>query len=175
MRASGYDRTVNDWYIEPAWIVHALLDVEKLNGDSWDPSCGSGNIPSIMKMRGMNCAASDITNRGYGFTADFLSLQCVPTNNIVSNPPYRIIEKYIRRSLELTTNKVCLLARLALLESVKRQSMFRKTPLARVWVSSRRVSMPPGGTNIKAKGGSIAYAWFIWEHGHKGPPTIGWI
>jgi hypothetical protein len=46
--------------------------------------------------------------------------------------------------------------------------MFRETPLARVWVSSRRVSMPPGGTNIEAKGGSIAYAGFVWDHRHTG-------
>jgi hypothetical protein len=67
------------------------------------------------------------------------------------------------------------LARLALLEGIKRRQLLQTTPLARVWVSSRRVSMPPGGTDINAKDGAIAYAWFVWVHGHVGPPTIGWV
>jgi hypothetical protein len=58
---------------------------------------------------------------------------------------------------------------------MKRQLMFRETPLARVWVSRRRVSMPPGGTDIEAKGGSIAYAWFVWDHRHTGKITVDWL
>jgi len=53
--------------------------------------------------------------------------------------------------------------------------LFRSTPLARVWVSSRRISMPPGGSNIKAQGGAIAYAWFVWEHGYKGKAEVDWL
>lgn len=23
--------------------------------------------------------------------------------------------------------------------------------------------------------GAIAFAWFVWEWGHQGPPTLGWL
>ena len=75
----------------------------------------------------------------------------------------------------MASGKVAVLARLALLEGIKRRELFRSTPLARVWVSSRRVSMPPGGSDIEAKGGSIAYAWFVWDHAHTGSPVVGWL
>lgn len=175
MRASGYDRIESDWYIEPRWAIDSLMDVEKFSGTCWDPSCGSGNIPMAMRDRGIACVGSDICDRGFGARKiDFLQAN-MNYDNIISNPPYNIIELYVTRALLLTTEKVAILARLALLEGQKRQELFLTTPLARVWVSSRRMSMPPGGTDIEAKGGSIAYAWFVWEHGHKGPATLGWI
>lgn len=176
MRASGYDRATDDWYQEPRWIIDALLDVEPFIGSSWDPSCGGGNIPKAIKARGRDCFGSDIVDRGdgrYGILDFFLSAK--RANNIITNPPYGLIEPYIRHALARASDKVCILARLALLEGIKRQALFRETPLARVWVSSRRVSMPPGGTDIKATGGTIAYAFFVWEHGYVGKPTIGWL
>lgn len=175
MRDSGYDRVANDWYVEPRWLVDALLDVEPLSGVSWDPSCGGGNIPKALLARGLFCSGSDIADRGFGETnLDFFD-SYYAADNIVSNPPYGVIEPYIRRALAKTTGKVCILARLALLEGQKRKALFKETPLARVWVSSRRASMPPGGSDVKASGGAIAYAWFCWDHAHRGPATIGWI
>lgn len=175
MRASGYERVDNDWYTEPRWLVDALLDVEPLAGVSWDPSCGGGNIPKAVRARDRACWGSDIADRGFGTTGlDFFEAQAT-ADNIITNPPYRTIEPYIRRALDKTTGKVCVLARLAFLEGMKRREMFRTTPLARVWVSSRRASMPPGGSNVEAKGGAIAYGWFVFEHGHVGAPSVGWV
>ena len=175
MRASGYDRHANDWYVEPSWVVDALLDVEAFSGTSWDPACGGGNIPQTMATRGLRCFGSDLADRGFGeggvdfFAADRRA------DHIVSNPPYGVIQPWITRALACTTGKVAILARLALLEGAKRRQWFAETPLARVWVSSRRVSMPPGGTDVPATGGTIASAWFVWEHGHVGAPTLGWL
>lgn len=172
VRASGYERIAADFYVEPRWIVDAFLDMESLKGPSWDPACGAGNIPLVLQARGMSCWGSDIVDRGFGTTGlDFFAAPETAVN-IISNPPYGVIEPFIRRALEKTTGKVCVLARLALLEGVKRRSMFQETPLARVWVSSRRVSMPPGNSSIEAKGGAIAYAWFVWDHAHVGKATI---
>ena len=175
MRASGYERVASDWYVEPRWAIDALLDAEAFDGRSWDPSCGGGNIPLAMRDRGLDCWGSDIADRGFGTTG--LSFFDAPdmADNIVTNPPYGVIEAYITRALAHATYKVAVLARLALLEGQKRQGMLRTTPLARVWVSSRRMSMPPGGTDIKASGGAIPYAWFVWEHGHVGPATVCWL
>jgi hypothetical protein len=174
MRASGYDRVASDWYVEPRWSIDALLDAETFPGLSWDPSCGGGNIPTALKNRGMDCLASDISDRGYGEVLDFF--QATRTvDNIITNPPYALIEPYIKHALTLATRKVAILARLALLEGIKRRELFRNTPLATVWISSRRISMPPGGTSIEARGGSIAYAWFVWDNAHAGAASIGWI
>lgn len=175
MRASGYAKADNDFYVEPRWLVDALLDVEHFSGLSWDPSCGTGTIPIAMRDRGLECAGSDIVDRGFGQTPlDFFEAKSRVTN-IVTNPPFGVIEPYIRRALHLASDKVAILGRLALLESQRRREFFNSTPLARVWVSSRRASMPPGGKGIKATGGTIPFAWFVWDHSHEGPPVLGWV
>ncbi len=176
MRASGYERVEADWYVEPRWLVDALLDVEPFEGVTWDPACGGGTIPRAVADRGIEALATDIADRGFGVSGvDFLQSQR-QVANIVSNPPYGIIQPWIERALTMTTHKVAILARLALLEGqARRTTLFAKTPPARVWVSSRRPSMPPGGTDVPARGGTIAYGWFVWDRGHSGPTTLGWL
>jgi hypothetical protein len=173
MRASGYARAANDWYVEPRWAVDGLLAVEPVDGIVLDPACGSGNIPKAIIAAGGAAIGSDIIDRGYGEVRDFFD-RMEPVTHVVSNPPYGVIEPFVRHALTLTTGKVCVLARLALLEGVRRDAFFQETPLARIWVSRRRVSMPPGGLSIEARGGSVAFAWFVWEHGHIGhQPSAG--
>ncbi len=76
----------------------------------------------------------------------------------------------------MTTGKVAMLCRLTWLEGKERGLMFRRTPIARVWVFSARVQMPRGGAEmVKGGGGMIAFAWYVWEHGYVGKPTLGWI
>ena len=68
-----------------------------------------------------------------------------------------------------------MLLRLAFLESLSRRDWFKKVPLARIWVSSRRMSMLPGNVDKPAQGGTVAYAWFVFEHGLSGPPIVGFL
>lgn len=174
MRASGYDRAANDYYTEDRRIVDALLKVETFDGPVLDPACGGGNIPRAVIEAGGIAFGSDIVDRGYGEVRDFFAYTG-HVRHLISNPPYGVIEPFIRHALDLTSGKVCILARLAFLEGMKRKPFFETTPLARVWVSSRRVSMPPGGSGIEAKGGTLAFAWFVWERGFVGNATVGWI
>jgi hypothetical protein len=174
-RGSGYERHENDWYKESRYSIDALLDAEPFIGPIWDPACGGGNIPTACRDRGYEAIGSDIKDRGFGTTGvDFL-MSDRRVDKIVSNPPYGIIQPWIERCLQVTTGKVAILARLALLEGKARGAWFPSTPLARVWVHSSRVSMPPGDSDAPAKGGSVAFAWFVFEHGNAGPPTIGWL
>jgi hypothetical protein len=139
------------------------------------------NIPDTLGKLGIPCEGADLVDRAAGkypvrnFFTTIKSDLDTPIDIIISNPPYGIMESYVRQALFLTRDRVIILARLAFLEGQGRAQFFAETPLARVWVSRRRISMPPGGTDIKASGGSIAYAWFVWEIGHCGPTTVGWV
>jgi len=155
MRASGYDRNADDWYVEPAWAVDALLAAEeKFCGTVIDPCCGGGNIPSRLKMAGCDTLSSDIVDRNGA--SDLIGpfetiLPEIPVESVVSNPPYNLAREFIDCALKHTTDRVCVLLRLAFLEGQKRRDWFGTVPLARVWVSSRRMSMPPGGSVVKAR------------------------
>jgi Putative PD-(D/E)XK phosphodiesterase (DUF2161) len=91
-RQSGYARIDQDFYVEPRWVVHLLLDVEPLQGSVLDPCCGSGTIPSVCLERGVPARGSDLVYRGFREVRDLFSI-IEPVDNIISNVPYKIAER----------------------------------------------------------------------------------
>lgn len=176
-----YQRAAQDWYVEPAWCVEALIDAEGFTGSVWDPAAGGGNIARVFRDRGHVAIGTDIVKRDHEIIGhfDFTDPDWLPDgtlrDNIVSNPPFNLAEEFVRRALQLARLKVAMLLPLTFLESTGRLALWAKTPLARVLVSAPRISMPPGGMAVKAEGGKKAFAWFVWRHGYRGPPQLGWI
>ena len=188
MRASGYDRVSGDWYVESPAFVEAVVNAEKIARPSlcWDPAAGCGTIPKVLRSRGIECAASDIVDRGCPdcAVADFFGEHRGTAEIIISNPPFGVLVEFVDHALALASDRVIVVARLAFLESMKRMNFFRRTPIARVYVSGPRQSMPPGdlepqygpsGLPLPPSGGSIAYGWFVWEHGWQGDPLLRWL
>jgi len=183
-RDSGYARNAHDWYVEPPWTVHDLFDAEQFTGAIWDPACGRGTIPIVAAQRGYIAYGTDLVDRGFGrLCSNFLNRSDSPAPNIVSNPPFEQIELWVRQALRLATDKVAIFGRLALLEGIRRGAWFPTTPLSRVWACSQRVPCPPGETappidawdRDTITGGFVAYAWFVWQHGHTDEPRLGWL
>lgn len=59
--------------------------------------------------------------------------------------------------------KFGLLLRLAFLEGANRQkTIFAKTPPARIWIFSERITFYPAGA-VQKGSGTTAYAWFVWD------------
>ena len=167
-KTSNYQRDADDWYVEPRWCVDLLLDREEVGGLVYDPACGGGNIVKALRARGKHAAGSDRHDRGYGYAhVDFLAIsplieQC---DCIVTNPPFDLLEQFVEQAIEVASHKVCILARLAVLESQARyRRLWSTNPPTRVWVLSKRPSMPPGNRpDIKAAGGKVAYCWLVWD------------
>ncbi|MBM3450510.1 MAG: hypothetical protein FJX78_05950 [Armatimonadetes bacterium] len=197
-RGSGYPRATDDFYVEPPEAVHALFDAEHFRGHIYDPACGIGTIVKIARQRGYGAAGSDIEDRlglsqsGVWFRQDFVTGSWGPRpvlasrdgytvqldENIVCNPPYGLAQEFILRALIVAQRKVAMLLRLSFLEGQERAKLFQSTRLARVHVFSYRISMPSGAAlaaGTKPKGGSVAFAWFVWDRDHVGPPTINWL
>jgi hypothetical protein len=152
-----------DFYPTPKWATHALIDNEKFEGMIWEPACGDGTMVRVLRDTGRPIAASDLFNRGYGEVGiDFLK-SSRSVENIVTNPPYNSAEGFVEAGLRQATRKICLLLRLAFLEGANRQrTIFSKTPPARVWVFSERITFYPAGA-VQKGSGTTAYAWFVWD------------
>ena len=177
----GHDRDGgrpdDDFYPTPPEAVHALLDVEDFPEDIWEPACGDGAISKVLEGKGHGVYSSDLNCHGYGYSGvDFLlstRSYCVELP-IITNPPFKLAREFATHALYICSPKVALLCRLAFLEGKKRKIFFENTPLKRVWVFSWRVSMWRGGI-VTGKGRMMPYAWFVWEKGYRGPPTLGWL
>lgn len=179
-RSSGYEQQAQNWYKEPRRAVNALLDAELFSGVIYDPACGSGNISNACKDYGLPFVGSDIVDRGWPTTIvqDFLApLSFVPAfDNIICNPPFDLAVEFTLRALELTLGKVAILQRTSWLEGERRyQKLFRLNHLSRVWQFRSRISMPPGDSDVEAKGGSVSFAWYVFEASYAGEPVLGWV
>lgn len=170
------NREKDDFYPTPPEGVHGLLMKEQFDGAIWEPACGDGAIARPLERWGYKVVATDLVDRGFGVPrVDFLMEQKSLAPNIVTNPPFKMVAPFIRTALRLSTGKVAMLLRLACLEGTERRKIYDESPLARVWVFSRRLTMKRGGYEGGETGGMLAFAWFVWDHSHKGPPTLGWI
>ena len=169
-------RNEHDFYPTPPSATEALLSVERFHGDIWECACGDGAMSRVLETYGHKVKSTDLIDRGYGQApVDFLS---VPVKgsvaNVVTNPPYSLAEEFVRKALHVSTAKVAMLLKLTFLESERRHRMFESTPLTRVYVFSRRLTLMRNGAAPRS-GGMIAFAWFVWEHGYTGRPQIGWV
>ncbi len=172
-----------DFYPTPPWATKALLKYEQFEGSIWEPCCGDGSMSEVLKTTGLPVYSSDLHDRNYNdtdFTLDFLddeacAIHVSPKNNIITNPPFNIADKILKKALERADKKVCLLLRTAFLEGQKRyNTIFNVNPPARVLIFSERLSMYPKGHKGK-NGGTTAYAWFVWDKEYNGDPVIKWI
>lgn len=169
------NREANDFYPTHPGATAALLSAEQFEGAIWEPACGEGDITRVLQDAGYEVISTDLIERGFGESRrDFLMEWKPIAPNVITNPPFKLASEFIEKALTLTTGKVAMFLRLAFLEGVERGGHFPNQPLARVWVMSRRVPMWRG--EIRDEIGSVmAMAWFVWEHGHQGPPTLGWL
>ena len=152
-----------DFFPTPEWATHALIDNEEFEGTIWEPACGDGTMAEVLKQTGCPVEASDLYDRGYGESGiDFLHAHRL-VDNIVTNPPYNSAEGFVRAGVAQSRRKFGLLLRLAFLEGANRQkTIFAKTPPARIWIFSERITFYPAGA-VQKGSGTTAYAWFVWD------------
>jgi hypothetical protein len=169
-----------DLYQTPAVAVHALLRVENLPHRIWEPAAGRGAIVRVLRAVGHEVLASDIAdynNPTHFVGRDFLAESKLPNGveAIVTNPPFKIAERFIAHALDFCP-LVIMLLRLAFLESERRCGILEGRGLARVHVFRKRLPMMhrEGWGGRKANSG-MAFAWFVWNRSHTGPTTISRI
>ena len=173
------EREKNDFYATPPEAVELFLDNFKLKGTILEPSCGMGHISEVLKSEGYDVISKDLIDRGYGITGcDFMN-ETETYDTVITNPPFKIAKEFVEKGLEVANHQVIMLLKLQFLESEARRDFFANTPLKEIYVHSKRIACWKGGEPLNEKGkkwaGTQAYAWFVWEHGYKGEPTIRWI
>jgi hypothetical protein len=170
------NRQRDDFYPTPPEGTRALLQVERFEGPIWEPACGNGAISRVLIEAGYTVTSSDLIDRGYGEPrVDFLLEWRPRAPNVVTNPPFNQVAGFIRQALRLSTGKVALLLRVQCLEGIERCRIYQSSPLARVWVFSRRLQIWRNGEATSSGSGMMAFAWFVWDRAHHGNPSLGWL
>lgn len=176
LAGSSSGRPEADFYPTPPDATEALLRNESFEGSIWENSCGDGAICRVLSSHGYtDILATDLEDRGYGETGHDFITSPYRADNVVMNPPFSLAQQFVELSLERTTGKVAMLGKLQFLEGQKRKPFFESTPLARVHVFSKRVNFYRNGEKGSYSTSTMAFAWFVWEHGYEGEPVIRWL
>ena len=183
---SGVRDPLDYYATEPAALELFLdqLQVDKIHlaDKIWEPACGGGHLSHVLQRRFPFVLSSDIVMR-YKNAEQCDFLEILPTyswgGDILTNPPFRHAEAFLRQGLRFVKKNryVILLQRIMFLESAKRHKLFQEFPPKYVYIHSSRIAIAKGGDFEKyAKGGrSMCFAWYVWEKGFKGEPTLRWI
>jgi hypothetical protein len=174
-----------DDFPTPPWATRALLEhVLKDSARPYkeltclEPACGVGYMSKVLKEYFAAVTCNDIHDYGYGERRDYLKGQH-PLNSwdwVITNPPFRLAEEFVVRSLEVAREGVAILARTVFIESIGRyENLFKSRPPAIYAQFSERVPMVKGRLDKKATT-ATSYCWLVWKKSTDfGAPRLLWI
>jgi hypothetical protein len=159
----------------PPIAVEALLRVEKLPLEIWEPACGPGAIVKVLRAAGHVVHASDLVDWGCPDSQariDFLMEHTAPCDCGLTNPPFKNANDFVAHALDLCPRVIMLLP-ITFLESEGRSEILERRGLARVHVFRKRLPMMHRhGWDGPRSTSQRCYAWFVWEREHNGPATL---
>ncbi len=172
-----FRKSKNEFYATPPALSRPMLELERFEGDIWEPACGEGALSRVLSEVCGNVISTDLIHRGYGVGGiNFLEEEHLRAPNVVTNPPFSLWGAFAEHALRLGARKVVLMHEQKILGNVGTSGVMKRTGLARILLANRRVGiLPPGAIDYGhgPRGGS--YAWFVWERGHTGDPTVKWF
>jgi hypothetical protein len=168
----------DDLYETPPQATRALLRHEATLGPViWEPACGPGAMVEVLRAAGKRVIASDLRDYGCPDSShgiDFLMERAAPAGvtAIVTNPPYKLADDFIRNALQLCPT-VCMLLRLGFLEGAGRSDII-DGHLERVWIGVERLPMMhrDGWDGAKITNSAMPFGWFVFRRDLQGPQTF---
>lgn len=184
--ASNYSKEVRqevDYYATDPHALSILLD--KLKEDNivlpkriCEPCCGGGYLSEELKKHGFIVESYDLYDHGYGIIGQDFLKSAKKTKCFLTNPPYKFALEFVEHAIRnvMPNGLVVMFLKIQFLEGKQRNKFFKKYPPKYVYVNSSRQNCAKNGDFATySKAAAICYAWFIWQKGFKGEPTIRWI
>lgn len=166
--AGAVDRNSTDFYPTPAEVTHALLSALSLDTDTviWEPAAGEGHMVRAMNERGYAVSASDL----YSYTfEDFCSVGELRGDWIITNPPFKHAEAFIRHALSLQPCGVAMLLKSQYWHASSRLQLFDSFPPSHVLPLTWRPDFLFGK---KSSSPTMEVLWTVWERSKPYGPTI---
>ena len=176
-------RVEYDFYATHPSSTKAILNEVSLRGSILEPACGQGHISEVIKeyYPDNEIISTDLIDRGYGQGGiDFLKHDYGRKfNNVITNPPFKHMQEFTEKALEIAEEKVLMFGKIQFLEGKRRKHFFRDNPPKYVYVFSERQHPMRNGSPVDENGkkwsSTMCFAWFVWEIGFKGEPKVRWL
>ena len=173
-------REENDFYATNPHAMEIAIPILKeigINNKIWECSCGKGHLSEVLKNNGFEVYSSDLVDRGYGDVKDFLEQNEKFDGDILTNPPFKLAEEFIEKSMDVLENgnKAIFFFKVQFLESKGRKELFRKYNPKYVIVNSERQQCSKDADFEKYHATTQCYCWFVFEKGYVGDSKLLWI
>jgi hypothetical protein len=174
-----------DFFPTPPWATRALCEhvlplmpipTRLLKAASvWEPACGDGAMARPLAEYFAQVRATDIHDYGFGVERDFFSPGAEGVDWVITNPPFRLGERFAETALAIADMGVALLVRTAFLESATRYRLFSQQPPRIIAQFVERVPMVKGRLS-KTASTATAYCWVVWSKlATSDHPIFTWI
>lgn len=173
-----------DFFPTPPWATRALCEALTYRLRSrlcWEPAAAVGHMVRPLSEYFGSVMATDVHPHDPDMVLyDFLSMAPQPWKFdwVITNPPFRLAQKFALRALEHASEGVALLCRTVWLEGGERyRDLFAKMPPTDVLVFCDRVPMHKGRVDPKGST-ATSYSWFVWDRGSMQSPwtaRINWL
>lgn len=174
-------REEHDYYATDPIAMELLLEKETFSKDIWECACGEGHLSKVLRAHGYNVRSTDLVDRDFGEAGvDFLAQTERFDGDIITNPPYKYAKEFVQKAVESVTDghKVAMFLKVQFLEGKGRRELFEKYPPKYIYISSNRICCCKNGDfspEQRKNNSAQAYAWYIWEKGFSGEPTVRWF
>jgi len=172
-----HDRQVDDYYATDPRALELLLEEGIMLNNVLEPCCGEGHLSKVLIADGVKVTSSDLIDRGYGSVKSIYDYK-EWDGDILTNPPYKEAQKTVEHCLNIVPDgkQVIMFLKMLFVESKGRKQFFLNSPLKEIYISSTRIMCAINGDFNKQKSQSaVCYAWYIWEKGYAGEPTLKWF
>ena len=169
-----HPRVLHDFYPTPRVATEMLLKNVHFEGSTWEPASGNGAISRVLEEQPqLQVRSSDLQKTGYGEgEIDFLltNWEC---DNIISNPPYSLLNPFMEQALRVAKSKVAFLVNVHALFGVTRHAFYKQNPPSLILILSRGIPYFKEG-EWKSAGG-MKHVQLVWDKLDKsGDTKIKW-
>lgn len=138
----------------PAYAINLLLPYLNKDWEIWDCAFGSGRLAHHLQEKGFKVFG----NKDINFLNFFSENLGFNFDCIITNPPYSLKDKFLKRAFEIGKPFTFLLP-LTTLEGIKRGKMFKDNGI-QILIPNKRINFEiPSGK----KSSWFATAWFCWK------------
>lgn len=170
-----------DLYPTPTDCTYSLLPhiapLLPTNARVWEPACADGQMVRPMQEFGYTVMGTDLRPDvkggagGVDFLGEYTAYHTQKYDAIITNPPFKAAELFIRRSLEIAPVVVMLL-KAQFWNTTNRKKLFRETrPMLELNLTWR----PAFLEEERGKNPLMDCMWVVWQRGHYGDCAVRMI
>ena len=154
----------------------------------WECAVGSCNLFDELLRLGYDVIGTDIKDRCGREPKEMLNIDFLKTDIsftmehsigiILTNPPYSLATEFIKHALEILPDNGLYIAfmNISYLAGQKRfTEVYINGTLREIYIFSKRVECWRNNDKTRQTGSMANYAWYVFQKGYFGQPTLYWL